>query len=114
MLLLPYSSEVATRLQIAVVVIGSHHRAFIDLVRSSDVLISKPGYGLVTESACNGVPIVLASRPRWPEETSFRAWLARHGRVLVLSEKNCGQGTLSKRYRRFRQCHLPQYRIRAA
>src|ERR1700738_4573449 len=27
---------------------------FINLVRSSDVLISKPGYGLVTESACNG------------------------------------------------------------
>jgi hypothetical protein len=45
---------------------------FIDLVRSSDVVISKPGYGLVTESACNGVPIVLVSRPGWPEETSFR------------------------------------------
>jgi hypothetical protein len=40
---------------------------FIDLVRSSDVLISKPGYGLVTESVCNGVPIVLVSRPGWPE-----------------------------------------------
>ena len=36
---------------------------FIDLVRSSGVLVSKPGYGLVTESACNGVPIVLVSRP---------------------------------------------------
>ena len=34
---------------------------FSDLVGSSDVLISKPGYGLVTESACNGVPIVLVS-----------------------------------------------------
>jgi hypothetical protein len=65
---------------------------FIDLVRSSDVVISKPGYGLVMESACNGVPIVLVSRPGWPEETSFWAWLARHGRVLMLTEEKLRSG----------------------
>ena len=45
---------------------------FIDLVRSCDVIISKPGYGIVTEAACNGVPILLVSRPGWPEEACFR------------------------------------------
>jgi hypothetical protein len=55
----------------------------IDLVRSCEVVISKPGYGVVTEAACNGVPILLVSRPQWPEEASFREWLACNGRALT-------------------------------
>jgi hypothetical protein len=65
---------------------------FIDLVRSCDVVISKPGYGIVTEAACNGVPILLVSRPGWPEEACFREWLARNGRILTLTEQKLRTG----------------------
>ena len=65
---------------------------FIDLVRSCDVVISKPGYGIVTEAACNGVPILLVSRPGWPEEACFREWLARNGRVFTLTEQKLRTG----------------------
>jgi hypothetical protein len=65
---------------------------FIDLVRSCDVLISKPGYGLVTEAACNGVPILLISREGWPEEPPLREWLARHGRTSMLTEEKLRAG----------------------
>jgi hypothetical protein len=65
---------------------------FIDLVRSCEVVISKPGYGVVTEAACNGVPILLVSRPQWPEEASFREWLACNGRALTLTERKLRTG----------------------
>ena len=65
---------------------------FIDLVRSCDVVISKPGYDIVTEAACNGVPILLVSRPGWPEEACFREWLARNGRVFTLTEQKLRTG----------------------
>jgi hypothetical protein len=65
---------------------------FIDLVRSCDVLICKPGYGIVTEAACNGIPILLISRPGWPEEACFRQWLGQNGRMLMLTEQKLRTG----------------------
>lgn len=56
--------------------------AHIDLVRSCDAMIGKPGYGTFTEAACIGVPMLYVTRGDWPEEACLVEWLVRHGRVL--------------------------------
>jgi hypothetical protein len=67
--------------------------SFIDLVRSCDVLITKPGYGLVAEAACNGIPVLLLPWEDWPETSGLRDWLAQHGRVLALDDDKFRQGS---------------------
>lgn len=65
---------------------------FIDLVCSSDVVLTKPGYGLVIEAACNGKPLLLLPRKHWPETPAFVNWLEQHGRMLPLSEEKLRSG----------------------
>ena len=67
---------------------------FIDLVRSCDVLITKPGYGLITEAACNGRPVLLVPRENWPETSVLQDWLSQHGRMLLLTDKKLHDGDL--------------------
>lgn len=57
---------------------------FIDVLRSADALITKPGYGSFVEAACNGVPVLFAHRHDWPEEPFLVHWLQHHGRGLSL------------------------------
>ncbi len=66
---------------------------FVDLVRSCDAVITKPGYGLVAEAACNGTPVLLLPRPGWPETRTFISWLQQHGRVHPIPEEKllCGE-----------------------
>lgn len=57
---------------------------FIDLLASVDVVVTKPGYGTVTELACCGTPSVMGARPDWPEEPWLSRWLQAHSRCLVV------------------------------
>lgn len=50
----------------------------VDLLRSSDALVSKLGYSFPTECACNGTPLLYVPRPDWPEAPYIEAWVARH------------------------------------
>ncbi len=65
---------------------------FIDVLCSSDALVSKPGYGSFVEAALNDVPVLYTRRPQWPEEPCLVDWLARHGRCLELSRRDLEQG----------------------
>ena len=49
--------------------------SFIDLLASCDVLITKPGYGMFVESACNGVKVAFLPRTDWPESPYLTGWL---------------------------------------
>jgi hypothetical protein len=48
---------------------------FIDVLRSSDVLVTKPGYGSFAEAACNGARVLYVPRLDWPEEPYLVEWL---------------------------------------
>ena len=65
---------------------------FVDLIRSCDVLITKPGYGLVTEAACNGTPVILLPWEDWPETLGLEGWLRKNGRTLRLSDQRVHRG----------------------
>ncbi len=51
---------------------------FIDVLCSSDALITKPGYGAFVEAACHGLPVLYIRRQDWPEEPFLRSWLHKH------------------------------------
>lgn len=48
---------------------------FIDLLASSDIVVTKPGYGLFVEAACNGVKVAYVPRPDWPEAHYLIEWI---------------------------------------
>ena len=50
---------------------------FSAILAASDVVLTKPGYGLVTESVCAGKPVVYTLRGDWPEEPLLHQWLAK-------------------------------------
>ena len=68
---------------------------FVDVLRSADALITKPGYGSFVEAACNGVPVLYAPRHDWPEEAFLVDWLQEHGRCLAIQRTQLQQGDFS-------------------
>ena len=59
---------------------------FLDLLASSDVLITKVGYGSFVEAAAHAVPVLYIDRPDWPETPVLAAWLAHHGDAVGMTE----------------------------
>ena len=51
---------------------------FIDLMRSCDALVTKAGYGGVTESAVNGTRILYTERTNWCETPMLETWMAKN------------------------------------
>ena len=69
--------------------------AFTDVLASCDAVIGKPGYGLFTEAAVNGVPLLYLAREDWPEEAYLVDWLMRNGRCQVVSSAAIASGELA-------------------
>ena len=64
----------------------------MDVLRSADALITKPGYGSFVEAACNGIPILYVDRHDWPETACLVTWLQSHGRGLGIRPEQLTQG----------------------
>lgn len=65
---------------------------FGDLLASSDLVITKPGYGSFTEAAVNGVPVLYVKRNDWPEEPCLVEWLEQHASCDEVSRDELEQG----------------------
>ncbi|MFO6425148.1 hypothetical protein [Motilimonas sp. KMU-193] len=52
--------------------------AFLDLVYSVDLVITKPGYGTYTELAAAGTKAITLMRPDWPETPYLNTFLAQY------------------------------------
>ncbi len=59
---------------------------FMDLLASSDVLVTKIGYGSFVEAASHGVPVLYLDRPDWPETPYLTTWLREHGHAHSITE----------------------------
>ena len=77
-----------------VAVLESLGMDFIDVLRSCDAFVCKPGYGSFAEAACNGVPLLYVSRHDWPEEPCLVEWLSQHGRCAEISRQAFEAGDL--------------------
>ena len=56
----------------------------IDLLRSVDAVLTKPGYGTFSEAACNGTPVLYLRRDDWPEQDCLIDWLQAHARCRAV------------------------------
>ncbi|MDQ5909292.1 MAG: hypothetical protein QG599_1387 [Pseudomonadota bacterium] len=68
----------------------------VDLIRSCDVLLTKPGYGAFTEAACNGVRTLYVARDDWPEEPWLSRWLQEQGHGVKVSREQLTTGDLAE------------------
>jgi len=69
---------------------------FSDLLASCDAVITKPGYGTVTETVCNGVPVLYVLRGDWAEEPFLEVWWHNHGTVMKISREDFFTGNIHK------------------
>ncbi|MGB9166322.1 MAG: hypothetical protein WCC41_18060 [Rhodomicrobium sp.] len=51
----------------------------LDLLASSDLVLTKTGYGTFVESAYYRVPCLFLKREDWPENKDFEAWMVGNG-----------------------------------
>ncbi|KAB2935566.1 MAG: hypothetical protein F9K25_03445 [Candidatus Contendobacter sp.] len=68
----------------------------LDLIRSCDVLFTKPGYGAFTEAACNGTRVLYVERDDWPEEPWLSDWLLEYGNGVKIDRRQLASGELAK------------------
>lgn len=66
--------------------------SYQDLVRAVDVVITKPGYGIVSECIANGTALVYTSRGRFPEYDVFVREMPRYLRCAYLSNEDLLDG----------------------
>ncbi len=66
----------------------------IDLLRSVDAVIAKPGYGTFAEAACNGTPLLYVRRQEWPEQDCLIEWLHTHARCAEVGAADLRAGRL--------------------
>lgn len=67
---------------------------FSDLLASVDAVVTKPGYGMVAESVCNGVPVLYVLRKDWPEEPSIVRWLEENGHAREITREQFFTGNI--------------------
>lgn len=68
---------------------------FLDLLASSDALITKPGYGSFVEAAVHGLPVLYLPRPDWPESPVLESWLHTRTRAERIDEITLHKGDLA-------------------
>ncbi len=68
---------------------------FVDVVRSVDLVITKPGYGLFTECACNGTRLLFVERPDWPETVHMAKWIDGVGVAASVTADRLAAGDIA-------------------
>ncbi len=68
---------------------------FPDLLASVDAVLTKPGYGIVAEAACNGTPLLYLRRNDWPEQDCLIDWLEQHGRCREIAADRLRRGDIA-------------------
>ena len=66
--------------------------SYEDLVRTSDVVVTKPGYGIVAECIANGTPMVYTPRGRFAEYACLTAGIETHIPHAVISNADLYAG----------------------
>lgn len=69
---------------------------FQDLIASSNLVITKIGYGTLVESVICGVPILCALRPCWPETEALASWCQRHGLFEAVEPEQLWPGAFAE------------------
>ncbi|UWZ77923.1 hypothetical protein L9S41_09425 [Geoalkalibacter halelectricus] len=66
--------------------------AYPDLVAAADVVVTKPGYGIVSEAIANGTAVLYTSRGEFREQDLLVAGLRRYARARFISNEQLLRG----------------------
>jgi L-arabinokinase len=80
--------------------------AYPDLVNAADVVITKPGYGIVAECLAHRTPVIYTSRGNFREQSLLIAGLRRYGRAVAIDNEQLRRGDLKDALEKLRL--LPQ------
>jgi hypothetical protein len=69
---------------------------YADVLASVDGVVTKPGYGIVSELGCTATPAIMVSRGDWPEEPCLLRWLSVHGRHISVTDMTVLSATFVK------------------
>lgn len=64
----------------------------IDVLRSSDAVVTKIGYGILTEAACNGTALLYVTRDDWPEARYGYEWASPRMRAAPITRQQLEAG----------------------
>ena len=62
---------------------GYPDRPYESLIAAASVIVTKAGYGIVTEAVQHGVPLVCLSRSDFPEAPYLESWIRQRGDVVL-------------------------------
>lgn len=79
-----------------VVAANSLPYGFLDVFCSADALVTKPGYGMAVDAACNGIPVLYVRRQDWPEEQYIADWLCSNNRAAEMLLPDLYRGQFQK------------------
>ncbi len=82
--------------RVDIIAFGRAGLPFIDLLASSDALITKVGYGSFVEAAAHAVPVLYLDRPDWPETPYLAEWLIGQGNATAIDEPILFTGQLAQ------------------
>ncbi len=71
--------------------------SYVDLLSSSDAIITKTGYGTQTEAVVNQVPTLCIRRPEWPEEPNLPVWHQQYGEVAFTDWQEIQAGNFGEK-----------------
>jgi len=66
---------------------------FLDALASSDAVLTKTGYGTLTQAAAAGTRVLYVARPDWPESPWLEGWIRAAGTALPVDRETlAGRG----------------------
>jgi L-arabinokinase len=81
---------------------------YADLVAASDAVVSKPGYGIISDCIANNTALVYTSRGRFVEYDVLVAEMPRFLRCEYISQEDLREGRWSTAIERVLQKSIPQ------
>ena len=83
---------------------------YVDLVRAVDIVVTKPGYGIVSECIANETAMLYTSRGRFPEYEVFVAEIQRYARCEFIDQETLLAGRWEPYIERLLAAPLPAAR----
>jgi L-arabinokinase len=72
--------------------------AYPDLVNAADIVVTKPGYGIVAECLAHQTPVLYTPRGNFREQPLLIAGLRRYGRAAEIDNQRLRQGDLRQSF----------------
>jgi hypothetical protein len=72
------------------------HMSFGEIMRQTDVVMTKPGYATITTAVHYGIPLVYVRRNNFIDEQGLVDYAHQHGRALELTRKDFESGAWEK------------------